>query len=78
MDCYVNLVDVHVCWRLKTKPQRFETLEQLQKYTLKGKVFPKEKAYEGGLLRWLLREITGTYNGSGYRGVKNTGKKRTV
>ena len=38
-------------------------------YTKKtGRVFPREEAYAGGLLKYLLREISGTYHGK--RGKK--------
>lgn len=42
----------------------FANVNDLREYTLsQGKIFPKEDAYAGGLLKFLLREITGTYNG---------------
>ncbi|KAL0955085.1 hypothetical protein HGRIS_004002 [Hohenbuehelia grisea] len=67
-NTHVNLVDlvdhrgqsVHI----------FSTLQDLQKYTRAGKYFPKENAYAGGLLKYLLREINGEYHGS------KTGQRR--
>ena len=36
----------------------FDTLEELKEYTITtGKFFPKESAYAGGMLKFLLREI---------------------
>ena len=42
----------------------FPNLKKLQDYTIKNeKYFPKEDAYAGGLLRFLLREILHSYAG---------------
>lgn len=39
-----------------------DSVEELKNYELKTeKTFPKEEAYAGGLLKFLLREITGKY-----------------
>lgn len=36
----------------------FDSLEELKQYTITtGKYFPKESAYAGGMLKFLLREI---------------------
>jgi hypothetical protein len=36
----------------------FASLEELREYTIEsGKFFPKESAYAGGVLKFLLREI---------------------
>jgi hypothetical protein len=36
----------------------FDSLDELRDYTIRnGKYFPKESAYAGGVLRFLLREI---------------------
>lgn len=53
---HVNLVD------LVDTPGRdaelFRSLEELQEYTVEtGKFFPKESAYAGGILKFLLHEI---------------------
>jgi hypothetical protein len=38
--------------------QVFPNLEKLREYTINtGKFFPKENAYAGGVLKYLLREI---------------------
>jgi hypothetical protein len=52
----VNLVDlVDPCGR---DIDLFSSLEELRVYTKKnGKYFPKESAYAGGVLKFLLREI---------------------
>jgi hypothetical protein len=57
-EVYVNLVDlidtsVH-------EVQLFNSLDELRDYTIStGKIFPKESAYAGGILKFLLREIFG-------------------
>ena len=70
-------------WKTEDPVRIFGTLVELQKYALRtGKIFKKESAYAGGVLKFLLREITGTYYGS--RGVavkekgKRTGRKKTI
>lgn len=49
----------------------FETKDALVEYTIReGRYFPKEDAYAGGLLKYLLREIHNKYEGSrGKRGL---------
>ena len=38
--------------------ERFSSLEELRAYTIETKkIFPREDAYAGGLLAYLLREI---------------------
>lgn len=53
---HVNLVDL-----VDTSgydAEVFASLEELQTYTIEsGKFFPKESAYAGGILKFLLREI---------------------
>jgi hypothetical protein len=57
-EIHVNLVDlidssVH-------EVELFSTLDELRDYTIEtGKFFPKESAYAGGVLKFLLREILG-------------------
>jgi hypothetical protein len=65
----VNLVDLVDTPRTSTKVRIFKSLKELQDYTIKNrKYFPKEDAYAGGLLRFLLREIIHPYEGeSGQR-----------
>ncbi|KAI9669194.1 MAG: hypothetical protein M1817_004736 [Caeruleum heppii] len=55
---YVNLVDLVDRERTGESVIHFQTLNELQDYTIEtGKFFPKESAYAGGMLRFLLREI---------------------
>jgi hypothetical protein len=36
----------------------FDSLDELREYTIaQGKYFPKDSAYAGGVLKYLLREI---------------------
>jgi hypothetical protein len=52
----VNIVDL-----VDTSGQKvelFSSLDELREYTIdSGKFFPKESAYAGGVLKFLLREI---------------------
>jgi hypothetical protein len=55
---HVNLVDLIETGNTGLPVKVFEHLEQLQDYTIRNeKFFPKQSAYHGGLLRFLLREI---------------------
>ena len=75
---HVNLCDLLDTTRQHTQVQIFASEEDLRKYTLEtGKFFPREDAYAGGLLRYLLREIIGTYHGHRGKseGHKGKGKK---
>ncbi|ETN41739.1 uncharacterized protein HMPREF1541_03676 [Cyphellophora europaea CBS 101466] len=59
---YVNLSDLLDGRRSGTRIRTFDTREELAAYTIReGRIFPKKEAYAGGILRYLLREITGTY-----------------
>jgi hypothetical protein len=55
-EVHVNLVDlidssIH-------EVELFSTLDELRDYTIEnGKFFPKESAYAGGVLKFLLRKI---------------------
>ncbi|KAE8148528.1 hypothetical protein BDV25DRAFT_141721 [Aspergillus avenaceus] len=61
---HVNLVDLLQSIRAGSPVEAFSTLEDLRAYTIENrKYFPKEEAYEGGLLRFLLREIHNEYKG---------------
>ncbi|KAI9780694.1 MAG: hypothetical protein M1816_002772 [Peltula sp. TS41687] len=55
---FVNLVDLVDTKRTGNSITQFNSLEGLQEYTIRtGKYFPKESAYAGGVLKFLLREI---------------------
>ncbi|KAG9238508.1 hypothetical protein BJ875DRAFT_502020 [Amylocarpus encephaloides] len=61
---HVNLVDLVDTPRTGASVRVFPNLEKLRDYTSKNeKYFPKEDAYAGGLLRFLLREILHSYVG---------------
>jgi hypothetical protein len=55
-NVHVNLVDlVDTSGR---EVELFSSLDELSEYTIEtGKFFPKESAYAGGVLKFLLREI---------------------
>ena len=55
-NVHVNLIDlVDTSGR---DVEIFPSLEDLSEYTIEtGKFFPKESAYAGGVLKFLLREI---------------------
>jgi hypothetical protein len=53
---HVNLVDLVDTSR--DGVELFASLDELREYTIEsGKFFPKESAYAGGVLKFLLREI---------------------
>ena len=57
-ETHVNLVDLVEQGRTGKRVRLFPNLEGLRKYTMDtGKFFPKENAYAGGILKFLLREI---------------------
>jgi len=63
-DTHVNLVDLVDTARIGTPIRLFASLEELTAYTVRtGKFFPKNNAYQGGLLKELLREILNPYFG---------------
>jgi hypothetical protein len=69
----VNLVDLVDTPRTGAAVKVFPSLKTLQTYTIaSGKFFPKEDAYAGGLLRFLLREIIHPYEGEA--GQRRKGK----
>ena len=54
----VDLVDTGNTGQCATQFDTLETLEKLKEYTITtGKFFPKESAYAGRMLKFLLREI---------------------
>lgn len=65
---YVNLVDLVDTGSTGRRVVQFETLEDLKDYTIStAKFFPKESAYAGGMLKFLLREILNGYAGGSSR-----------
>ncbi|KAK5099916.1 hypothetical protein LTS08_005631 [Lithohypha guttulata] len=73
---HVNLADLLDNNRSGAVLRIFDTQVELAQYTRStGRFFPKEDAYAGGLLRFLLREITGTYHGR-RAGQQRSRKKR--
>ncbi len=55
---FVNLVDLVDTGNTGVCVSQFSTLEELKEYTITtGRFFPKESAYAGGMLKFLLREI---------------------
>ena len=56
---HVNIVDYIEAKRLGASVQRFKSVKELALYTKEtGKVFPKRSAKAGGVLKYLLREIS--------------------
>lgn len=71
IQTHVNLCDLLDTTRQRSQVQVFASQGELREYTLEtGKFFPREEAYEGGLLKYLLREIIGTYHGNRMAGGK--------
>ncbi|KAF5661538.1 putative transcription factor Pig1p [Fusarium heterosporum] len=67
----VNLVDMAETERTFVPVKLFDSLEDLADYChSSGKIFPKELAYAGGLLRMLLREIDNKYHGTRLGGTE--------
>ncbi len=61
---FVNLVDLVDTVNTGQCATQFDTLEELKEYTTTtGKYFPKESAYAGGMLKFLLREILNKHVG---------------
>ena len=55
---FVNLVDLVDTRRTGEPVTKFKSLSELQEYTISsGKYFPRDSAYAGGVLKYLLREI---------------------
>lgn len=73
---HVNLCDLLDSTRRRSQVKVFRSDIELREYTLRtGNIFPLEKAYAGGLLKYLLREITGEYHGNRSRGGRRKGEK---
>ena len=68
---HVNIVDL-VDDSGDSDVKIFKSLEDLRSYTIATqKYFPKENAYAGGVLKFLLREILNPWEG---RGGKSRGR----
>ncbi|KAL4248524.1 hypothetical protein ABKN59_007824 [Abortiporus biennis] len=70
-NTHVNIVDLVDAGRIYGEVTIFDTVEELREYSLKtGKIFPRENAKAGGVLRYLLRKID-VGPGMGSRGHSN-------
>lgn len=57
-DAHINLIDLVDVKTTGAPVHRFATEAQLSAYTMRtGKIFPRDLAYKGQLLRHLLRRI---------------------
>ncbi|KAB8596098.1 hypothetical protein FH972_025807 [Carpinus fangiana] len=74
---HVNLVDLVDTGRTGIKVRKFASVNDLRVYTRNsGKIFPREHAYAGGMLKHLLREISGTYEGQNQASRRGSGYSR--
>ncbi|KAJ3746104.1 hypothetical protein DFH05DRAFT_1483715 [Lentinula detonsa] len=76
----IETIHVNICDLVDHKedvPQKHSTEDELAEYSRRtGKIYPRENAYAGGLLRFLLRQITGEYHGKRRdRGQQRGGRK---
>jgi len=72
-NTYVNLVDLVDLHYSGEQLRHFNSELELSEYTKKyGKIFPRENAYAGGLLKYLLRHIVNPSSSSATR----TGRRR--
>ena len=81
LSTHVNLSDLLDGGRSGSEVRIFDTEAELAAYTISsGRIFPKVEAYAGGVLRYLLREITGVYGGRkvnhGRKKHKTSGRSR--
>ncbi|KIK93953.1 hypothetical protein PAXRUDRAFT_143929 [Paxillus rubicundulus Ve08.2h10] len=73
-DAHVNIVDLIEIVRTRNPVRRFNSLDELARYTKQtSKFIPKENAYQGGLLKELLREII---NPDSYFGRRCNGSEK--
>ncbi|KAG8738748.1 hypothetical protein FRC10_006512 [Ceratobasidium sp. 414] len=64
---YVNIIDLVDARVTKVHVRHFGSEKELSEYTMRtGKYFPKENAYAGGLLKFLLRHIISPSNGKAH------------
>jgi len=72
-ETHVNLPDLLDAHRSGATVTLFRTKDELAAYTIgEGRYFPKEEAYAGGVLKFLLREIHNPYRGK-HRSSKRRG-----
>lgn len=77
IETHVNLCHLFDTTRLRTKVQAFPSEARLRKYTLSTKkIFRREEAYEGGLLKYLLRQIKVPIRGTGWRAEAAAGTSK--
>jgi hypothetical protein len=78
LDTHVSLSDLLGSVRSGSPVKIFATHADLANYTRsQRRYFPKEDAYAGGLLKYLLREIDNTYHGRRGKMISR-GKKREI
>jgi len=76
-DAHVNIVDLIETKRTGDEVQTFNSLDELAEYTKRTKrFFPKENAYQGGLLKELLREIINPYLGRRRNGSEKRKRRK--
>jgi hypothetical protein len=69
------LLNAYIIRDGKIYPRMYVTEEELRVYTIcSDKFYPREDAYAKPLLKYLLREITGKYNGN--RRIGREGKRK--
>ncbi|KAK6442740.1 hypothetical protein LTR95_001023 [Oleoguttula sp. CCFEE 5521] len=62
---HVNLSDLLASERIEGSVKTFHTRDELVEFNIsEGRYFPKEEAFAGGLLKYLLREIHQFYQGN--------------
>ncbi|KAJ3879748.1 hypothetical protein F5051DRAFT_325219 [Lentinula edodes] len=76
---HVNICDLvdYSLGEQNVPPELHVSQEALAEYSRReGKIYPRENAYAEGLLRFLLREITGTYQGRRGKDGQRRGGRR--
>ncbi len=63
IQTHVNLCDLLDSTRQRSRVRIFRSDLELRWYNIRtGSFFPRDNAYAGGLLKYLLREISGKYS----------------